>query len=140
MLTSTYPTIRNQSPYITKHQPHRDTHIEGKLSTERVDHLILGIILHEVYTTSDVLVCPRGNKLQGELGAGRGDTIDTSVVRSIKGTVGRTSGWVRAQGSVPGATSVAVGVLVCRGSVEPTPVAVEHNLGGLGCAPAARAL
>jgi hypothetical protein len=55
-----------------------DVNVEGELLVDEVEHLVLGVGLHEVGTGSDVAgVLALGDKLQGQGIAGGSDTVGT---------------------------------------------------------------
>lgn len=98
--------------------------VKGELLVLHVELLVGGrrSRSHEVDTGADV---GASLELQGEGRAGAGDTVCARVVGTIESAVGSACSTIRAQGSVPGVTSVAVGR--ATGAVEPAPVSVEHD-------------
>ena len=80
----------------------------------------MGIIGHEIDPRADVLLLREGDKFEGESVATGGDTISTSVVRTIDGTVGSASHAIWTERSVPEVASIAVGEPT--DVVSPTPV------------------
>ncbi|KAJ8109446.1 hypothetical protein OPT61_g7451 [Boeremia exigua] len=120
--------------------------IEGELLVDEVEHLILGIRLHEVGTRSYISrVLALGNELQGQGIVGGGNTVGTlnrqwrlaffsgskltRVVGTINGTVLGAAITIRAERRIPSVASEAVGG--ATNVVRPTPVGVEHNRRGL---------
>lgn len=61
--------------------------IESEFLVLQVEHLVVRVILHEVDTGTNVFVRASGNELNRELVAARGDTICTTVICTIEGTV-----------------------------------------------------
>ena len=96
--------------------------VESELLVQGVEHLVLGVRLHEVDTRANV---GTGLELEGKRAAGCGDTVGTAVVRTIKGTVLSTSGVGTTVAGVECVASVAVGGT--GGSVEPSPVGIKRN-------------
>ena len=100
--------------------------VEGELLVEELEHLVVGVVLHEVDTRADV---GARHELERERGAGGRDTVRARVVRAVEGAVLRAGHAVGAEGSIPRVTGVAV--RVARGGVEPAPVGVEDDFGVL---------
>lgn len=100
---------------------------------EELEHLVMGIVGHEIDTRADV---GASYELEPERAAGGSDTISTGVVSAVKRTVGSAGFGVRAERSIPLVTSVTV--CVAAGGVEPTPVCIENDLGTEGLASTAR--
>lgn len=113
--------------------------VEGELLVEEVEHLVVrgASWSHEVDTRSNVLVRSSRNKVEPERVTRGGDTVCTSVVGTIEGTVGSARHVIWAKSSVPGVSSIAVGI--SGGGVYPSPVSVEDNGTVLRCATRGRA-
>ena len=101
--------------------------VETELLILQLEELVSAVVLEEVDTRADVAA---SDELEGKSVTGRGDTVGTGVVGTIKSAVLRAGLRVRTKGSIPLVTGVAVGETA--GGVQPTPVGVEHD-GGLGC-------
>ena len=86
--------------------------------------------VHEEDTRSNVLVGARSHKVELERATTGGNTIGASVVGAIKSTVLRARGAIRAERGVPGIAGIAVGI--SAGGMQPSPVGIEHDRGGLG--------
>jgi hypothetical protein len=75
------------------------------------------------------------NELYREISTASGDTVRSSVVRTVEGTIGGTGNGVWTKGLVPFVTCVAVGG--SGGSVGPSPIRIEDDrvlFGGAGTA------
>lgn len=116
----------------------RHIDVEGELLALQAEHLVFGVIGHEVDSASDVLLCARGHEFEGQGVTSAVDTVGAGVVSSLHGAVGGTCGGIGAESSIPGVSGVAVGEAL--GRVKPAPVRVEDDLGLLGGAAAGRAL
>lgn len=105
--------------------------VEGKLLVLQGDHLVVGVIGHEVDSAPDVLA---GYKFEGKGVTSTIDTVNSGVIRSFHGAVGGTCCGIRAESLIPKVIGVAVGVATW--CVKPAPVRVEDDLGLLGGAAA----
>lgn len=98
--------------------------VEGELLVQELEHLVCSVGLHEVDTRADV---GASLELESQGIAAGGDTVCAGVVSTVDRAVLSAGRRVWAKSGVPGVTGVAVSVT--GGSVEPTPVGVEHNSG-----------
>jgi hypothetical protein len=65
----------------------RDINVEGELLIDQVEHLVLGVCLHEVGTGSDVArVLALGDELECQGIAASGDTVSTLAVSASSST------------------------------------------------------
>lgn len=112
----------------------RNIDIKGELLVLQAEHLVLGVIGHEVDSASDVLLGARGHELEREGVTSAVDTIGTRVVSTLQSAVACACCGIGAELRIPGVSGVAVGVASFR--VEPTPVGVEDDLGLLSSATA----
>ena len=99
--------------------------IERELLVHEFEHLIAGIVLHQVDSRADV---GAGHEVQGEGVAIGGDTISGLVLSAVESALLCASSRVRANAGVPFVTSVTVGVPI--DNMDPTLVGVEHDAGG----------
>jgi len=114
--------------------------IKGELVTEEVEHLVLGVVLHEVDTRTDVgTILVLGDEFEVEAVAAGRDTVGGSVVGTLKTALRSASGAGRADGTVPRVAVVAVGG--AGDGVSPSPVGVDDDgAGNVGAAAASGAL
>jgi hypothetical protein len=105
--------------------------IKGKLRVGELEHLILGIRLHQVETGSNVCgVLALGNELEGEGVSAGLDTISARVVGTVKSALGCASCVVGASGGIPFVPIIAVSSTA--GLVKPSPVGIENHLSADG--------
>lgn len=105
-----------------------DINIEGEFLVVQSEHLVGIFGIQEVDTGSDIGgIWSSGDELEVERVAGGGDTISTGIVGTFEGTVLNARLRGTADLGVPGVSSVAVGVPA--GSVGPTPIGVQDDLG-----------
>lgn len=116
----------------------RHIDVEGELLALQAEHLVLGIIGHEVDSASDVLLGARGHEFEGQGVTSAVDTVGAGVVSSLHGAVGGACGGIGAESGIPGVSGVAVREAL--GRMKPAPVRVEDDLCLLGGAAAGRAL
>lgn len=112
----------------------RNIDIEGELLVEWLEDLVTLVGgVHQVDTRTDVLGASGcSDELVGDRITAGSDTIGTRVVGTIDSAVLSASNTIRAEGSIPRVTGVAVGVAGC--GVEPTPVGIEDDGRRLSCA------
>lgn len=108
--------------------------VESKLLVLQAEHLVLGVIGHEVDSASDVLLGTRGHELEREGVTSAVDTIGSRVVSTLQSAVACACGGIGAELCIPGVSGVTVGVASFR--VEPAPVGVEDDLSLLSSATA----
>ena len=84
-----------------------DVDVETEFLVHELEHLVVGLVLHEVNTRSDV---GASHELESEGVATGGDTVSAGVVSTVKSTVICASGSIWAKSGVPGVSGVAVGV------------------------------
>jgi len=102
-----------------------DINVKGELLVEELEYLIVGLACHQVNTGSDVLPGALCYELESERVATGGDTVSSSIVRTIDGAVLGTGHTIGTEGSVPGVTGVAV--RVPSGGMEPAPVSIKYD-------------
>lgn len=80
--------------------------VDGELLVQQVEHLVLGVGgVHEVHARTDVGGgAASSDKLHRKRVAIGIDTVGTGIIATVKSAVGRTGGWVRAEGGIPGVT------------------------------------
>ena len=111
----------------------RHVDVEGELLVLQLEHLVGGLVRHQVDTRADIAA---RDKLERERVTAGCDTVGARVVCAVEGTVLRTSGGVGADARVPRIAGVAVGV--AASGVQPTPVGVENDGSAQGLASAGR--
>lgn len=109
-----------------------DIDIKGELLTDGVEHVVVGVVLQQVDTRTNVGSRRSGHELQGDSIAAGGDTVGTGVIGALKSAVSSARGVVWAEGAVELVAGVAVVELVGSIVSEPTPVGVDDDLGVLG--------
>lgn len=103
-----------------------DIDVEGELVAEEVEHLVLGLGLHEVDTRTDVgAVLVLGDELEVEAVAAGLDTVGGAVVSAVNAALGSAGEAAGADGSVPLVAIVAV--LGAGDGVGPSPVGVNGD-------------
>lgn len=102
-----------------------DFYIHGELLVLEIEHLVVVVIGHEVHTRPDVLLLALSDELEGEGGAGSGNSIGGLVVGSVQSAVLGAGGGGTTQSCVPGVSGVAVSEAGRR--VQPAPVCIEHD-------------
>ena len=87
-----------------------NVNVKGEFLVEKIEHLVVRVVRHEVCTRTNVLAGALSNKVKLECVAAAGDTVGPCVVSTVEGAVGSAGGVVGAKSRVPGVASVAVGV------------------------------
>lgn len=101
--------------------------IKGELLVEQVEHVVVGLVSHQVDTRANVLAeRALSHELELKLATRSSDSVGPGVVGAVESAVGGTSLAIGAKRGVPGAASVAVVVTVLH--VKPAPVGVEGDL------------
>jgi hypothetical protein len=84
--------------------------IERELVAQKGEHLVLGIVLHEIQAATNILaIRALGDKLEAECVAGSGHTVGAGIVGAVNAAVRRASLAIRAELGVPGIAVIAVG-------------------------------
>jgi len=115
----------------------RDIDIEGELVAEELEHLVLGVVLHQVDTRADIgAVLVLGDELEVQGVTAGGDTIGRRVVSAVDAAGLGAALAIRADGGIPLVAGVAVGR--AGNSVSPAPVGIDGDGAVHGRAVAAR--
>jgi len=102
-----------------------DIHIKCELLTEQFEHLVVGLVGHQVETGADVLLLTLGDKAEMKRVATGGDAIGRLVLGTIEGTVLGTGHIVGAGAGVPLIAGVAVLAIFV---VDPSPIGIDDDL------------
>lgn len=102
-----------------------NVNIERELLVKGFEHLVVGLVCHEVDTRADVLALRLGDEFEGQSVAASGDTVGARVVSTVNSAARSASVRVTANAGIPLVTSVAVGITL--GGVKPAPVGIESN-------------
>lgn len=117
----------------------RDIDIKCELLVEQVEHLVVGVILHQIQTRADVgSELTLGDEVELHLVAAGYNSVSGRIVGALESTVGSACLVVRAESRVPGVPGVAV--LGATLVVQPAPVGVDDHFGvlrGAGILPCA---
>lgn len=100
-----------------------DVNVESELLVQEVEHLVLGVAVHEVDARANVGVFALGNELEGKGITAGADTVNAPVVGTFQGAVLGTCSAIGTESFVPGTAGVTIGVSSLV--VEPAPVGVE---------------
>lgn len=103
-----------------------NVNVEGELLVLGLEHLVAGVgSIHQVDSGADVLASALSDELVSERISAGSDTIGSGVVGTIDGAVLGAGHRIRADGGIPSAAGVAIGV--ASGGVEPAPVGIKHD-------------